>query len=370
MSIIVPTFNEMENVGRVSNVVRESMEGIDYELIFIDDSSDDTPIELEQLASQDNCIRYEHRVNERGLGTAVVRGFQLALGDVIAVMDADLQHPASMLPAMLEQVDHGAEVVIASRFIPGGSDGGLSLNRKIISGVARYLSRILLHRIRPIKDPTSGFFMFRREVIDTVELRPIGWKILIEVLARGKSDKVVEVPYDFHARSAGESKMSLREQWNYMKHLFILMKDSPIDLRLYSFLAVGLSGVVVNLAAYMLFVRIGIPILISGFLSALVALFSNFLLNDKITWRDVHISRWHLRATKYFLVSVGGIIFDIGVLDMLFRVFHLNYLFANVAGIIVASVWNFLLNNLWTWNNNKKSSMIRSFDDRSSRESI
>lgn len=356
LSIVVPTFNEKDNIRKLLRLINESMGDIPYEIIFVDDSTDDTPIALQQASNEDGHIRYEHRTDERGLATAVIRGFQLTKGDLIAVMDADLQHPPSLLPLMLSQIEAGADIVIPSRFISGGSDGGLSLSRKIISGVARYMARMLLRRVRPISDPTSGLFMFRREVICDVILKPIGWKILIEVLARGKFDAVKEIPYAFQARAAGASKMSMREQWNYVKHLTLLVKDSPPDRRLFTFLMVGLSGVAVNTAAYVTAVRIGIPVGLSGFISAFVALVSNFILNDRFTWGDGRTGFWHIRAIKYIFVSLVGIILDVGILDVLFSAFHANYVFANIVGIIASSVWNFVVNNLWTWKRNKKTS--------------
>ena len=356
LSIVVPTFNEKYNIRKLSGLINESMGDLPYEIIFVDDSTDDTPDVLKQASDEDEHIRYEHRTDERGLAAAVIRGFQLAEGDVIAVMDADLQHPPSLLPLMLSQIEAGADIVIPSRFIPGGSDGGLSLSRKIISGVARYMARALLKRVRSISDPTSGLFMFKREVIQGVALKPIGWKILIEILARGKFETVTEIPYAFQARSAGASKMSVREQWNYVKHLLLLMKDSPSDRRLFTFLLVGLSGVIVNMAVYVVMVHIGTAVWLSGLVSALVALLTNFILNDRVTWGDIRKGNWHIRAIKYIAVSLAGIALDISILDVLFSEFHANYALANIAGIITASAWNFTVNNLWTWKRNKKTS--------------
>jgi dolichol-phosphate mannosyltransferase len=174
LSIVVPTYNEGENVFLIARQIREILASVPYELIFVDDSTDDTVERLAHLADIDPHVRYEHRVGDRGLGTAVVLGFQLARGRVLTVMDADLQHPPEMLPKMLAAIAGGADIVIPSRFIPGGDDGGLNLFRKIVSATARYLGKIALKSLRPISDPTGGFFMFRQSVIATVELRPIG----------------------------------------------------------------------------------------------------------------------------------------------------------------------------------------------------
>lgn len=354
LSIVVPTFNERDNVfliaERIGNVLSKEI----YEIIFVDDSTDVTPEKLEQLAKADSHVRYEHRINERGLGTAVVRGFELARGDVITVMDADLQHPPEMLLPMLAEIKSGADIVIPSRFVPGGDDGGLNLVRKLISATARYMGKIMLKAIRPINDPTSGFFMFRQSVIKGVELKPIGWKILIEVLVRGNYERIIEIPYRFHARAAGESKMSLKEQWNYICHLIYLAKDSPNDRRFYLFALVGISGLFVNMAAYAFLIHLNMAVVIAGTISAFIAMNSNFYLNDRFTWSDVRDSFVLARYFKFIMTSFVGIVIDVNILSILYYVFDFNYLWANLIGILSGTVWNYIVNNAWTWRKEKK----------------
>ncbi|WCK54507.1 glycosyltransferase [Aneurinibacillus sp. Ricciae_BoGa-3] len=178
LSIIIPTFNEKENVLAISHRIQKVLGEYSYELVFVDDSIDETPQILEQLSRQGPHVRYEHRTNERGLGTAVVRGFELAQGDTVTVMDADLQHPPEMLIPMLGAIEARADIVIPSRFIPGCD--GLNIVRKVISAGTRYLGKIFLKVLRPINDPTSGYFMFKKSVINDVDLRPIGWKFSLK----------------------------------------------------------------------------------------------------------------------------------------------------------------------------------------------
>ena len=351
LSIIVPTFNEGDNVRRVVREVAHALPDTAYEIVFVDDSTDHTADILQQLAAENSRVRFLHRTHERGLGTAVVRGFDLAAGEFIAVMDADLQHPPAVLQDMLKIMDTGADIVIPSRFIPGGSDGGLAFHRKVISFAARLMGQVALKRLRNITDPTSGFFMMKRSIVQGVHLQPIGWKILIEVLARGRYDRVVEIPYAFQAREAGISKMSLREQWNYIRHLVVLTKDSPSDRRLFLFLLVGASGVVVNMGLYDWFVHVALPIPAAGTLSALIAMGTNFVLNDRITWRDAASTNSSvlLRATKYIVTSLVGIGVNVGVLYVLNHDGHVHYLLANLLGIAAATLWNYAINNVWTW---------------------
>lgn len=225
LTLVVPTYNEGENAVLLASAVCREMEKagrLDYEILFIDDSTDRTPLLLESLSRENPVVRFIHRSGERGLGTAIVRGFSEARGSVIGVMDGDLQHPPSLVPAMMEQIKGGADLVLPSRFLPGGSDGGLTLPRKIVSLVARMMARILLSRVRPSSDPTGGVFMFRRGVIEGLRFDAGSWKILIEILVRGCYGRVVEIPYRFRARDLGTSKMSARAQADYLFHLLRL----------------------------------------------------------------------------------------------------------------------------------------------------
>ncbi len=219
LSIIIPTYNERENVFAIAERINSIGLLEPYEMIFVDDSNDDTLSYLEILSQRDQRVIYNHRENEKGLGTAVVKGFELARGDILAVLDGDLQHPPELLAKMLVMINQGADIAIATRFIDGGGDDGLNLFRKIISSAARTMGKFLLKPLRKISDPTSGFFMFRKSVIENAELTPIGWKILIEILCKGTYETIAEIPYRFARRIVGRSKMSYGEQWNYIKHL-------------------------------------------------------------------------------------------------------------------------------------------------------
>ncbi|MCI0183420.1 Undecaprenyl-phosphate 4-deoxy-4-formamido-L-arabinose transferase [Acidibacillus sp. S0AB] len=326
------------------------MDGYDFEIIFVDDSTDHTPAVLEDLSHQYSFVKYEHRDTEKGLATAVLRGFALAQGDVLAVMDADLQHPPEMLPAMMKGIEEGnADLVIPSRFIPGGDDGGLRWHRKVISAVARYIGKFALKRLRKINDPTSGYFVFRREVIENVTLKPVGWKILIEILARGNYAKVIEIPYKFQMRNAGESKMSLREQWNYLKHLFLLVLASPDDRRFYSFVLVGLSGVVLNLVIYDILFHLGIlPLLASG-IAGVVSIGNNFWWNDRYTWIGPKQSSTKIRLLKYFGTSLIGVGITVSCFGLFYSYLGIYHLLAQFLGIAISTVWNYFISVVWTW---------------------
>lgn len=224
LSIVIPTYNEGKNIKNLVSQIHEALEGIEYEIVFVDDSNDNTPDIINQVATEYTNIRLEHRENEKGLATAVLKGFQIAQGDYLACMDADLQHPPIVLKYMYKAMEAGADFCIPSRLIPGGDDGGLNLYRKFVSGTARKIGQFILPCLRKISDPTSGLFMFRKEVIAEADLQPIGWKIMVEVLAMGNYQKVIEIPYKFQQRTAGESKLSGKVTLEYLKQLFNLRK--------------------------------------------------------------------------------------------------------------------------------------------------
>lgn len=224
VSIVVPSYNEKDNVVNLVTQIDEALKGIDHEIIFVDDSTDDTPQVIEKVMETNPGVRLKHRDDEKGLATAVILGFKIAEGDYLAVMDADLQHPPAILRSMYAALETGVDFCIPSRFIPGGSDGGLNLYRKIVSGTARYIGKIFLPCLRKITDPTSGLFMFRREAIKDADMRPIGWKIMVEVLATATYKSVIEIPYCFQERTAGESKISTKVTLEYIKQVFELRR--------------------------------------------------------------------------------------------------------------------------------------------------
>lgn len=221
LSVVVPTFNEAGNVEELAHQVGEALEGIDYNIWFIDDSNDNTPGVLKELCDKDTHCRYHHRegAEQTGLATAVIEGFNMADGDFLACMDADLQHPPAILRPMYAAMLSGADMCIPSRLIKGGSDGGLNIIRKFVSGTARWMGKAALSSLRKISDPTSGLFMFRKEMLEGAELQPIGWKIMVEVLAMCEYRLIVEIPYEFHDRNSGESKISKKVTLQYIEQL-------------------------------------------------------------------------------------------------------------------------------------------------------
>ncbi len=218
LSLIIPTYNERARLGElVAEVFRVfAAHGIAGELVIVDDNSPDgTGALAEQLATRYR-IRVLHRAGKLGLGTAVVEGFAVASGDVLGVMDADLSHPPATLPRLLAALDtHRADLVIASRYVPGGRTKNWPITRRVMSRVACLLAR----PITAARDATSGYFLIRREAVRDVTIAAGGFKICLELLVRGRVRSIVEVPYEFADRAAGESKMSWREATGYFRQL-------------------------------------------------------------------------------------------------------------------------------------------------------
>jgi len=354
ISVIVPTYREKDNLTALVEQVGAALSGQNYELLLVDDDSRDGTAELAQALSAKHPLRLVVRQNERGLASAVVHGFKLADADTLAVMDADLQHPPHVLADMLKAIQSGADLVIASRYVPGGSCEGWSTSRRIISKGAIFLAHLLLPKTRKISDPMSGFFMLRKSVVSQANLKPSGYKILLEVLIEGDYQKAAEVPYRFRVREKGESKLSAKTQIDYLKHLFSLMKRTGEITRFVKFCLVGASGVGVNLGVFWVLTRFA-GLHEEDFLALAigieVSILSNFTLNELFTFRDCRPPNSHflVRLLKFNLFCLVGAGIQAGVYGLFYHVLGVYDLISNLIGIAVATLWNYFMNRRWTW---------------------
>jgi dolichol-phosphate mannosyltransferase len=213
LSLVLPTLNEAANLERMVRSVQSALAGFDYEIIVSDDNSrDGTGRIADELAAADPRIRVLHRTKEPGLSPAVAEAWQHAHGDVFAVMDADLQHPPEVIARVAAAIQDGADLVIASRYVSGGTIPAWAIHRRFMSLLGTSAVRLALGaKVKRVTDPLSGCFAFRRTALDPRTLRPDrGFKILLEVLARGDFRNISEVPYQFATRTGGESKLSLK----------------------------------------------------------------------------------------------------------------------------------------------------------------
>ena len=224
LSLILPTFNESKNIRssvHTTAAVLRGIAGLSFELIVVDD---DSPDETWRIALEEACsipeLRVMRRTGEAGLATAVIRGWQAARGGILAVMDADMQHPPEVLKQLVAAMKSGADMAVGSRHVENGGVSDWSLPRRMISRTAQGIGLLILPEVvGRVADPMSGYFMLRREAIAGRALNPTGYKILIEVLARGAAKNVAEVGYVFRERQEGESKVSARIYWQYLQHL-------------------------------------------------------------------------------------------------------------------------------------------------------
>jgi len=354
LSIVLPTYNERDNVEPLFARIARALGPIPYELVVVDDSSDGTDALVGELARKQGNIQLIHREIRSGLATAVLEGIARARGDIVCVLDADLQHPPEALPALLRAMEQtGADVAVSSRYVPGGGSGGLSPLRKFASWAATVLARVLLLRARVVSDPMSGFFAFRKPVVAGVTLQPIGYKILLEILVRGNFRRVTEVPYQFQARGAGESKLSMKQNVEYLQQLVQLIRVQPEDLRFLNFCLVGGTGIAVNSALlWFCQVRMDLETELAGVAAILGAQTWNFLLNHRLTWRDRRSQSRRVTAKRYLkywiLTGVGGAI-QVAFLKGLYEALGWPLLLANLIGIMAGAVWNFRANGSWTW---------------------
>ena len=356
LSLISPTFNEKENITPLVERVHKALSKYSYELIVVDDNSPDGTSELAKSLSSKYPLKVIVRTSERGLASAVVAGFDQATGEVLGVIDADLQHPPEEIPALLEAIRGGADVAIASRYVEGGNIEGWSTKREIISKGAKLLATILLPSTREIKDPLAGFFLFKRKVIDGAVLTPTGYKILLEVLVRGNASQIAEVPYTFKERERGKSNLTIREQLNFLKHLSRLAWFDGDVKRFLKFCVVGTTGFGVNIGIFWLLTRIaGLrePYDLVALIIALeISILSNFALNDLWTFRDKRtggLKALVVRAAKFNMVSAGAVAIYYAIYTPLTRLLGIYDLLALFFAILVGLVWNFMMNFLWTW---------------------
>ena len=313
LSIIVPTFQEAENlpelIDRIERVCDEH--GLKAELLIMDDDSRDGTEEL--IATlQKPWVRLVVRTENRGLSAAVLDGFRLAQHDVLLVMDADLSHPPEQIPELLGALDAGADFVIGSRYVAGGStDEDWGLLRWLNSKAATLLAR----PFTSAKDPMSGFFALRRETLArAASLNPVGYKIGLEILVKCGCRAVREAPIHFSQRRRGKSKLSLREQLRYLQHLRRLAVYKYGDWAHFAqFAAVGFSGTVVNLAVLTALVWAHAPLRLSIAVAILVSMFTNFLLNRWITFSYARQGSFWGQMAGFFGASSIGAVVNYGV---------------------------------------------------------
>ena len=357
LTLVIPTRNEAGNVPRLVRELRESLSGVDYRMVFVDDSTDETPEMINALSEEDDRIVLIHRKEAEqggGLSTAVTTGMDAVTSEYTCVMDADLQHPPEKVRDMLEEVQSsGADVVVASRYAWGGSYAGLSGPvRRAVSVGSKYLAQIVFKESRKTSDPLTGFFLVRNAAISGIQFRPTGFKILLEILVCAPELKVVEVPLNFRARNAGVSKASMARGLEYLSHIADLFWYVPSAGRFWKFALVGISGVLVNMLTLITLVEyFDANPTVAWMVAVGLSVLSNFLLNNAFTWRDIrHSSRIHflLRGALAYPVAIVALGANFAVYYPVIK--HVSadfpyYAIAAFLGIIAGTSANFILSS-------------------------
>lgn len=356
LSIVVPTFNERENVPELIERLSALLEDVRWEIVFVDDDSADGTVDaLRQAAQADPRVRLLHRINRRGLSSAVVEGIQSSSAPFVAVMDADLQHDESILPDMLARLRAGScDVVVGSRYTEGGGVGDWSKERIGISQFATKLSRLVIKS--DLSDPMSGFFMLRRAAFDKAvrNLSTQGYKILLDILASTKEPlRVEEVPYTFRSRVHGESKLDSAVTWEYLMLLVDKMVGHIVPVRFVMFMAVGGAGVVVHMAVLAALYRgFGTAFDLGQTIATVSAMTFNYFANNMLTYRDKRLKGlWgNLRGLlSFYAVCSLGAVANVGIANFLFDNQNYSWWLSGVAGILVGAVWNYAASSLFTW---------------------
>jgi len=358
LTLVIPTFNESANLRELIRRVEAALAGVAWEMIVVDDNSPDGTARLaKEIAREDSRVRCLRRVNRRGLAGACIEGMLASSAPVVAVMDADLQHDETILPKMLERIRDGADLVVGSRHVEGGSAGaGFSARRAALSGLAIGMAKRAMRA--DFNDLMSGFFMIRREIVEECapELAPTGFKILADLAASApRRLKVEEVGYAFRERAAGESKFDLKVGLDFLGLMLNKTSGGRIPVRFIFFALVGASGVLVHMATFLAARHAAdASFFAAQSLAVMVAMTSNFFINNEITYRDAKIRGAGplLRGLIYFYaVCAIGALANVGVAEWLHNFEPMSGfdVLDAFAGVVMGSVWNFALSSLFVW---------------------
>ena len=345
ISVVVPAYRERENVAPLLAALERALAGLDWEtIIVVDDGSDRTEDIVRERAQHDPRVRCIHRIGRRGLASACIEGMLASSAPYLAVMDADLQHDEALLPKLLQVAKgDGADMVVASRYMAGGSTGSLASQRVRISRIASRLSGVIC---KGLTDPMSGFFVVRRAFLERVVRRLYGrgFKILLDLIAAARGDvRIVELPYRMRSREHGESKLGLRVIAEFFMLLLYHLTGRLLPARFFLFAAVGMTGLGVHLAVLLASFRFAhTGFFASQFVATLAAMTSNFFFNNAFTYSDQRLRgarMWRGLLAFYVACGIGSLI-NLALAEWLYLK-SFAYWAAGLIGALVAALWNF-----------------------------
>lgn len=354
LSVIVPTFNERDNVTVLYRRLEATLVNVAWEVVFVDDNSPDGTWDVVRtLAQQDSRVRCVRRIGRRGLSGACIEGILASSAPYVAVIDADLQHDETQLPKMLLLLaSDQAELVVGSRYIEGYKSEGFNKQRAGASALATELARKAL-RVE-IADPMSGFFMIRRDRFEQLapKLSVHGFKILLDVVASANGAlRAVEIPYTFGERQYGESKLDSMVALDFLGLVLAKFTNDAVSLRFILFAMVGGIGLVVHLTTLFIALRLfKAPFAEAQAAGAIVAMTSNFILNNFLTYRDQRLKGFALLRglIAFYVVCSVGLLANVGVAFSVYDQEPIWWL-AGMAGALMGVVWNYAMSGLFVW---------------------
>jgi dolichol-phosphate mannosyltransferase len=361
LAVVVPTYNERDNVAVLYERVGQVLAGVPFEFIVVDDNSPDGTAEVvRDMARHNPNVRCIHRIGRRGLSSACIEGILATSAPFFAVIDADLQHDEAILPAMLAKAQAGDDVVVGTRYSGGGGVGaGFSASREAGSRLATRLSGVLTGE--SLSDPMSGFFLMRREVFEEVAptLSRDGFKILLDIIVsatrfRRRADRslrIGEVPYTFRPRHAGESKMSPLIAVQFLGLVLSKLSGGLLPTSFLLFGMVGGSGVFVHLAVlWLTHETMGFNFTNAQLTATLVAMTTNFVLNNELTYADKKLRgrRFWLGLLSFYAVCSVGALANISVASWIYEASPDLFL-AGIAGAVMSVVFNYSVTRVFTW---------------------
>ncbi|MEO1041591.1 MAG: glycosyltransferase family 2 protein [Pseudomonadota bacterium] len=353
LAVVVPCFNENENVAELLKRLDAALQGVEWEAIFVDDDSPDgTANTLRELAQQDRRVRVIQRLGRRGLSTAVLEGMMATPASYIAVIDADLQHDERILSDMLKKAKDGADVVVGTRYAQGGGTGDWDKTREGMSRFATKLANIILPT--ELSDPMSGFFLISRQTLES-SMRQVsgqGFKILLDILsALPKTVKVEEVSYVFRSRHAGESKLDSAVLLAFAEMLLEKTIGRFVPVRFVMFAGIGGLGLILHLAVMFAAIEgFAASFVLAQASATVVAIAFNFTLNNTFTFRDQRLKgwRWLSGLLSFYAVCGLGAAANVGVANVVFERDY-SWWLAAISGVLVGAVWNYAVSTVFTW---------------------
>jgi dolichol-phosphate mannosyltransferase len=354
LTVVVPTLNEVGNIGPLLERLDRVLAGTHWECVFVDDDSQDGTTELLLRISRERSnVRFIHRIGRRGLSSACIEGILACSSPYIAVMDADLQHDEALLPKMLAtlKAEH-LDIVVGSRYTEGGSVGEFSSKRVAVSRLATMLSKAITKT--EITDPMSGFFLVDRQFFAGVVRRMsgVGFKILLDMFASAERPvRVKELPYRFRNRRAGESKLDVLVSLEYIQLLADKSLGNILPVRFILFVGVGCFGLLLHLSILALLLRgLHLSFSVSQASAIVCAMTLNYFLNNQFTYRDRKLHGGGLwRGLLFFYIACAiGALCSFRITEALFNL-HVPWYMAGLMGAVVGAVWNYGVNSTFTW---------------------